>query len=241
MASDECCTPAPPAEHVDEGTLGSIGGLTAYLSKPASPKAAIIFAHDVFGIDAPLLRKFADKTAAAGFYAVVPDFLNGDPYVVKDLANPFAHLAPWLAIHHPDSSVELTKAVIKELKEQGIESIGISGFCWGARLAAIIGKEDDLVKGVAILYPSLTTLDNIKDLKVPTAFLAAELDNVTTLPMALEFKEVLDKKPFSTLVRVYPGQYHGWSVRYDVNDPHQVKGAEEAQDDMLEFYKKVLL
>lgn len=46
-------------------------------------------------------RKLADKTAAAGFYAVVPDYFRGDPYAPKDPANPWADFGPWIAKHHP--------------------------------------------------------------------------------------------------------------------------------------------
>lgn len=53
------------------------------------------------------------------------------------------------------------------------------------------------------------------------------------------------KTPFSvqfpSLVKIFPGQTHGWSIRYDVKDAHQVKGAEEAHGDMLQFYKSVLM
>ncbi|CAM6096585.1 unnamed protein product [Calypogeia fissa] len=242
MASDACCRAAPPAEHLDDGETGTIGGVTAYLNNPfGSAKAAIIFAPDLFGYDSPLLRKLADKAAAAGFYAVVPDLLNGDPYVPKDPADPFANIAPWLAIHHPDASVGVTKSIVKELKEQGVESVGVAGFCWGGRLAVMMGREPDLVKGVFLCHPSLCTKENVTDLKVATAILAAGLDDHTTPSMVVEFKEILDSKPFPSLVKIFPGQNHGWTNRYDVNDPHEVKGAEEAHEDLLAFAKKVLV
>ncbi|CAM6096570.1 unnamed protein product [Calypogeia fissa] len=242
MASDACCTPAPPAKHLDEGKIGTIGGLPAYLNNPSgSAKAAIIFAPDIFGYDLPLIRKLADKAAAAGFYAVIPDLLKGDPYVPKDPAAPFANFGPWIAIHHPDASVDVTKTIVKELKEQGVESVGIAGFCWGARVAVMIGKEPDLLKGIFLCHPSLTTKENVTDLKVATAILSAEIDDFTPPSLALEFKEILDTKPFPSLVKIFPGQTHGWTIRYDVKDPHQVKGAEEAHEDMLAFAKKVLV
>lgn len=220
--------------------MGTIGGLTTYSNNP-SAKAAVIFAPDVFGFDAPLLRKLVDKVAAAGFYAVSPDFFNGDPYVPKDPSAPFANFGPWLAIHHPDASIEVTKTIIKELKEQGVESFVIAGFCWGGRLAAMIGKEDDLVKGIVMLHPSITTVENIKDLKVPTEILASEIDDATPPSLVLEFKKILDTKPFYSLVKIFPGHTHGWTIRYDVNNAHQVKGAEEAHADLLAFAKKFLV
>ena len=49
-------------------------------------------------------RKLADKVAAAGFYAVVPDFFNGDPYVPDDANRP---IQVWLKDHGMVGSIFL--------------------------------------------------------------------------------------------------------------------------------------
>uniref|UniRef100_A0A7N2LWZ3 Dienelactone hydrolase domain-containing protein n=1 Tax=Quercus lobata TaxID=97700 RepID=A0A7N2LWZ3_QUELO len=48
------------------------------------------------GYEAPNLRKLADKVAAAGFFVVVPDFFNGDPFVPDDANRP---VQVWLKDH----------------------------------------------------------------------------------------------------------------------------------------------
>lgn len=171
----------------------------------------------------------------------MPDYFHGDPYAPKDPANVWAEFGPWMAKHHPDASVDETLALIKALKAQGVEKIGMSGFCWGGRLCAMIGKDPDLVDAVVMLHPSLTTAENIQDMTVATAILGSELDDFTPPALCMEFKEILATKPFPSMVKIFPGQTHGWSIRYDVNNEHEVKGAEEAHEDMLQFYKSVLL
>lgn len=47
-----------------------------------------------------LLRKLADKVAAAGFYTVVPDFLKGDPYNPENVEKP---ATIWIKEHGPVS------------------------------------------------------------------------------------------------------------------------------------------
>lgn len=42
----------------------------------------------------------------------------------------------------------------------------------------------------------------------------------------------------SSFVKIFPGTTHGWTVRYDVNDEPAVKKAEEAHNDMLEWFVK---
>ncbi len=43
-----------------------------------------------------------------------------------------------------------------------------------------------------------------------------------------------------SFVKVFPTVFHGWTVRYDENDPEIVAKAEEAHKDMLDWYAKYL-
>lgn len=49
-----------------------------------------------------LWRKLADKVAAAGYFVVVPDFLNGEPYNPE---NPDRPLPIWIKDHGTVSSI----------------------------------------------------------------------------------------------------------------------------------------
>lgn len=41
-----------------------------------------------------------------------------------------------------------------------------------------------------------------------------------------------------SFVKLYPGVSHGWTVRYNVDDEAAVKSAEEAHQDMLNWFTK---
>lgn len=41
----------------------------------------------------------ADKVAAAGYLAVIPDYFNGDPYKMVEGDNPMSAFPDWLAKH----------------------------------------------------------------------------------------------------------------------------------------------
>jgi dienelactone hydrolase len=43
-----------------------------------------------------------------------------------------------------------------------------------------------------------------------------------------------------SFVKVFPNVRHGWTCRYDENDPVAVADAEEAHKDMLDWYAKHL-
>jgi hypothetical protein len=49
-------------------------------------------------------RKFADKVAAAGYYVVVPDYFNGDPFDPDCVDRP---LPIWMEDHRPVSSLSI--------------------------------------------------------------------------------------------------------------------------------------
>ncbi|CAA7012957.1 unnamed protein product [Microthlaspi erraticum] len=132
-----------------------------------------------------------------------------------------------------EKGFEDSKPVVEALKNKGITAIGAAGFCWGAKVAVELAKQE-LVKAVVLLHPSRVTVDDIKGDKVPVSVLGAEFDQVTPPELVMQFEDVLATKPeVKSFVKIFPRVKHGWSVRYNVNDPSEVEAAEEAHKDML--------
>ncbi|KAJ8434152.1 hypothetical protein Cgig2_000872 [Carnegiea gigantea] len=227
MSGPQCCenpptlNPTSGAGHVEE-----IGGLKTYVSGSPESKTAVLLVSDV-----------ADKIAAAGFYVVVPDFLHGDPYNPENAAKP---IQLWLQEHGTDKGYEEAKVVIEALKQRGIPKIGAAGYCWGAKVVVQLAQGDYIQAGV-LLHPSFVTLDDIKAVKVPIAILGAEIDRMSPPELVKQFEEALKAKPeVDRFVKIFPGVAHGWSVRYDPQDPAAVKPAEEALEDTLAWFNKHL-
>ncbi|KAJ4954896.1 hypothetical protein NE237_011679 [Protea cynaroides] len=207
------------------------------LARFGSPdsKLAIILISDVFGYEAPNLRKLADKVADPGFLVVVPDFFYGDPYDMQK------NHPDWRDAHGMDKGVEDAKPVISALKSKGVSAIGAAGFCWGGKVVGELAKSDEL-DAAALLHPSRVTVDDIREVKPPIAILGAEIDRASPPELLKEFEEVLSSKPeVSFFVKIYPGVEHGWTVRYDIADELAVKSAEEAHEDMLNWFIKHLM
>ncbi|KAJ0034028.1 hypothetical protein Pint_24930 [Pistacia integerrima] len=236
MASSQCLENPPTLSPTcGTGTVQEIAGLNTYVTGPSDSKLAILLVSDIFGYEAPLFRKLADKVAAAGFLVMAPDFFYGDPV---DLSNPQFDRDAWRKIHTTDKGYEDAKPVIAALKSKGVSAIGAAGFCWGGRVAVKLASTD-YIQAAVLLHPSRITVDDINEVKIPVAILGAEIDHITPAEQVKHFGEILSSKSeIDSLVKIFPGVSHGWTVKYKVEDESAVKSAEEAHEDMLNWFTK---
>ncbi|XP_030451692.2 endo-1,3;1,4-beta-D-glucanase-like [Syzygium oleosum] len=239
MSETQCCQNPPTlsSTSVGIGCVAEIGGLKAYITGPPDSNLAVLLVSDVFGYEAPKLRKLADKVASYGFYVVVPDFFYGDPYVPD---NPERPIAVWRQSHGTDKGSEDAIRVVSALRNEGVSAIGAAGFCWGAKVVVELGKSDH-VQAAVLLHPSRVTVDDIKEVKAPIAVLGAEYDKMSPPELLKQFEEILSAKPeVDAYVKIFAGVEHGWTVRYKEEDEAVVKSAEEAHKDMLDWLTKHL-
>ncbi|KAB1214183.1 hypothetical protein CJ030_MR5G027202 [Morella rubra] len=236
MSGPQCCSNPPTLNpSAGAGHVEQLGGLSSYVSGSPDSKRAVLLISDVYGYEAPNLRKLADKVAAAGFYMVVPDFLHGDPYVPDKADRPWP---VWLKDHGPDKAFEEAKHVIEAVKSKGVSAVGAAGFCWGAKVVVELAKSE-LIQAAVLLHPSLVTVDDIKGVKVPIAILGAEIDKLSPPELLKQFEEVLTaKSEVDGYAKIFPKVAHGWTVRYNVADEAAVQRAEEAHQHMLEWFAK---
>ncbi|XP_062097155.1 endo-1,3;1,4-beta-D-glucanase-like [Humulus lupulus] len=240
MAGVQCCSNPPTLDpNSGLGYLEELGGLKTYISGSSSDsKSAVLLISDVFGYEAPNIRLIADKAAAAGFYAVVPDFFNGDPYNIDGDSRP---VLEWLKDHGTDKGLEDAKPVVEALKSKGFSAIGAVGFCWGGKVVTELAKSKS-IEAAVLLHPSLVTLDDIKEVNIPIEILAAEIDSITPPALVEQYKEILATKVphVDSYVEIIPKVEHGWTVRYNVDDESASKSANEAHNKMLEWFSKYL-
>ncbi|RVX20659.1 Endo-1,3;1,4-beta-D-glucanase [Vitis vinifera] len=255
MSDSQCCENPPNLTSIcGGGSVIEVGGLKAYVAGPSDSKHAILLVSDIFGhvrgfqglgidpvteytsrYEAPKFRKLADKVAAAGFYVVVPDFFYGDPFVFDIPEKP---IEVWRESHGTDKGFEDAKPVIAALKSKGISTIGAAGFCWGAKVVVELAKSD-YIQSAVLLHPSRVTVDDIKEVKAPIAVLGAEIDKASPPELLKQFEEVLSTKPeVNSYVKIFPGVVHGWSVRYKDENEIEVKSAEEAHQNMVDWFTR---
>lgn len=235
----ECCEPGPPQrERPSGGYEEKSWGLDIYFNWPAGATQAVVLASDVFGWERPLLRKFADNVAAAGIVAVVPDYFRGDYINLPKYTA--ENRSTWFEAHPFEPVNAETLTIIEGLKKEGIKSVGVAGFCYGGKVATVIAKEGT-ADAIVLLHPSRVTPDDIKQVKAAIAILSGELDKHTTVADVDEWKKILQaQNEVPYFAKIYPGVDHGWSMRYDENDPKSAQPAAEAESDTISWFQKYL-
>lgn len=89
QASKICCLTGYLFSGKATGFEATIAGFKTYVASPAQPTTkCVLLITDVFGYTLPNTRILADKYAAAGFLAIIPDFLGSDA-VAPDAADVF--------------------------------------------------------------------------------------------------------------------------------------------------------
>ncbi|KAJ6860204.1 hypothetical protein NC651_036535 [Populus alba x Populus x berolinensis] len=126
------------------------------------------------------------KVAAAGFSVVVPDFLYGDPV---DLSKPDFDSHGEFLERWTSPFVGCHSSEIHESK--GMDSIGAAGSCWGVESFSPIATN--------LLNFTFLLLKMVSEVKIPVAFLGAEIDRASPpeqLKEHLQNLSILDSSLF---------------------------------------------
>ncbi|BDA43920.1 Carboxymethylenebutenolidase homolog [Coccomyxa sp. Obi] len=232
----QCCDPGTDWQGEPTGMVGTITTLDAYLAEPKdAPKAAILLIHDIHGWEKNNIRLYADKLAAEGFAAVVPDFFRGQA------PKPGFSRTPGFLEHFPqDRVVGECKDILKELRSRyNVEKVGAEGFCWGGCYTVLLLGSGDIDAGV-VAHGSRIKLEDVEAIQKPILFLFSANDRQIPDELREKIQGVLKTKPFPAEGVYYPNQAHGWSLRGDDQDEKVAVDARDAYARALAWFQKRL-
>jgi carboxymethylenebutenolidase len=175
--------------HVESLNLTtSQGATTAYVARPQVDVAAgVLLIQEYWGINEHI-RDLAGRFASAGYLCVAPDLYRGRIAADKDEA---AALMQALPIEDGMETIRKAMGAVKET--YGIEEFAIIGFCMGGTFALRAACEIPELKAAAPFYGDIPEEDVLKQLKVPTQFIAGERDAWINPQKVNSLKEVAKK------------------------------------------------
>ena len=166
----------------------SRGATTAYVARPEKDVATgVLLIQEYWGINEHI-RDLADRFASEGYLCVAPDLYRGRIAADKDEA---ATLMQALPIE--DGMETIRKAMDAAKESYRIEAFAIIGFCMGGTFALRAACEIPELKAAAPFYGDIPQEDVLKQLKVPTLFIAGERDAWINPQKVNGLKEVAKK------------------------------------------------
>jgi len=166
----------------------SQGATTAYVARPEKDVATgVLLIQEYWGINEHI-RDLAGRFASEGYLCVAPDLYRGRIAADKDEA---ATLMQALPIEDGMETIRKAMDAVKE--NYRIEEFAIIGFCMGGTFALRAACEIPELKAAAPFYGDIPQEDVLKQLKVPTLFIAGERDAWINPQKVNGLKEVAKK------------------------------------------------
>jgi len=147
------------------------GPTTAYIDRPEQhSEAAVVLIQEYWGIN-DHIRDLAGRYADEGYLCVAPDLYRGR--VAADAKEASALMQ---ALSTDDGLETIRRSMDAAKETYGIKRFAINGFCMGGTFALRAACEMPEFKAAAPFYGDIPEENILKQLKVPTLFIAGERD-----------------------------------------------------------------
>jgi carboxymethylenebutenolidase len=149
----------------------SHGATTAHVARPDNDTAAaVILIQEWWGIN-DHIRDIAGRYANEGYLCIAPDLYRGKLARNTEEA---AKLMQGLAIEDGLETIQQTIAEAKRV--YNVQGIGITGYCMGGTFALRAACDISEFAAAAPFYGDIPEENILKNLKVPTLFIAGSRD-----------------------------------------------------------------
>ncbi|HEY8546365.1 MAG TPA: dienelactone hydrolase family protein [Acidimicrobiales bacterium] len=214
------------------------GTASGYLAVPDTGVGIpLVIIQEWWGL-VPHIKEVADRFAADGFVALVPDLYHGATTTEPDEAGKLM-----MAMNLEQAGKDMAGAVDEVARVSGKPEVGVTGFCMGGGLALILATlRPDRVKAVVPWYGLIPWPNAQPDwarLEASVLGHYAENDEYFTPELARELEQTLRDLGKDATINVHPGTQHAFfnDHRPEVHDPEASAAAYQAT---VEFLKEKL-
>lgn len=201
--------------------------MPAFYAKPKNvpePLPVVLVVQEIFGVHEHI-RDVCRRLAVEGYLAVAPElyFREGDPNDYDDIPTLFKELVSKV----PDTQVlsDLDHAANWAARNGGdIRRMGITGFCWGGRIAWLYAAHNPQLRAAAAWYGRLVgdktmkqqkhPIDIAVDLTAPVLGLYGGQDEGIPLESVEQMRQALHAANAKAEIVVYPDAGHAFNADY---------------------------
>ena len=226
----------------------SDGEIPAYRAMPSQGRArpTVLVVQEIFGVHEHI-KDVCRRFAKSGYVAVAPELYarQGDVSMLVDIED-----IRKIVAKVPDAQVmaDLDAAVewIKLSGEGNVEKLGITGFCWGGRIAWLYAAHSAHLKAGVAWYGRLVgktnelqpahPLDVAGRLKAPVLGLYGGIDQGIPLETVDQMQKALKAADSPSTIIVYPDAPHAFYADYRAS--YRKEAAEDGWGRMLAWFKQ---
>ena len=211
----------------------SRGATTAYVARPEhNSVAAVILLQEYWGIN-DHIRDIAGRYANEGYLCLAPDLYRGK---LAKTSQEAGRLMQALAIE--DGMETIRQAISGAKAKYKVQKFGVTGYCMGGTFALRAACEISELEAAAPFYGDIPEEAVLKNLTVPTLFIAGERDNWINPAKVNTLKEAARKYDLPIEVISYDADHAFFNdTRPDVYD---ADAAADAWRRVLELFRKQL-
>src|ERR1043166_29036 len=211
----------------------SNGASTAYVARPHQEvSAGVVLIQEWWGIN-DHIRDIAGRYASEGYLCVAPDLYRGR--VAKD---PGEASAMMNALAIEDGLETIRKAMDAATETYKVDRFAITGYCMGGTFALRSACEFPELKAAAPFYGDIPAEAVLKNLKVPTLFIAGRRDAWINPAKVNGLKEIAAKYNLPVETISYDADHAFFNnTRPEVYDP---EAAAHAWQNVQEHFRKYL-
>ena len=149
----------------------SLGATTAYVARPDNDTAAaVVLIQEWWGIN-DHIRDIAGRYAKEGYLCVAPDLYR------RKLARNTEEASKLMQALAIEDGIETIREAIAAAKQTyNVQKVGITGYCMGGTFALRAACEISELAAAAPFYGDIPEENILKQLKVPTLFIAGKRD-----------------------------------------------------------------
>ncbi|KAI0699128.1 dienelactone hydrolase endo-1-3,1,4-beta-D-glucanase [Cytidiella melzeri] len=272
MASCPQCTQGFVLDGEPQGTI-MVDGAYFHAAPPTettdttSPSRAVVLLTDIFGLPLKNSKLIADALSKQlGCDVWVPDVFAGHPPVAEAELEPLMPQRPgekmtWtnrlrfvlLALPRIFRFIAVRPAVVdprvvaftKKLREEKkYAKIGAVGYCFGGSICIRTGSLG-IFDSLVIAHPGGCTLDQIKAINIPSAWVMAEEDMAFSKELRHQaeasFAARKDKPEYVDYeFKDYKGTVHGFAARPNLSIPGVAEAFKGSVEQTVAWFKKTL-